>query len=107
MSTVAWRLLRDTKVRTTNRAEALMALLHATTKATPKTEADGAVTQVAVAEVPPPSTATVQSEVANEPETAPEPMAPREPMALPEPKMLPEPKVLTERKELPEPKTVL
>ena len=39
MSTVAWRLLRDTKVRTANRAEALVALLHATE--TPAAKAPG------------------------------------------------------------------
>lgn len=40
MSTVAWRLLRDTKVRTRNRAEALIALLHAGEKPAPKPAAD-------------------------------------------------------------------
>ena len=36
MSTVAWRLLRDTKVRTRDRAEALVALLHAGEKPAPR-----------------------------------------------------------------------
>jgi hypothetical protein len=35
MSTVAWRLLRDRRVRTTNRAEALIALLHPGDSSTP------------------------------------------------------------------------
>ena len=35
MSTVAWRLLRDRRVRTTNRAEALIALLHPGDGSTP------------------------------------------------------------------------
>lgn len=40
MSTVAWRLLRDTKVRTANRAEALIALLNATEKPAAKAPGD-------------------------------------------------------------------
>jgi hypothetical protein len=44
---VAWRLLRDTKVRTTNRAEALVALLHASERPAPPTPADPGFTPAA------------------------------------------------------------
>jgi hypothetical protein len=52
MSTVAWRLLRDTKVRTTNRAEALLALLHAGEKPAPKPAADPTWTPATAVKTP-------------------------------------------------------
>ena len=52
MSTVAWRLLRDTKVRTRNRAEALVALLHAGEKPAPKPAADPTWTPATAVKTP-------------------------------------------------------
>lgn len=52
MSTVAWRLLRDTKVRTRNRAEALVALLHAGEKPAPKPAPDPTWTPATAVKTP-------------------------------------------------------
>ena len=52
MSTVAWRLLRDTKVRTRNRAEALVALLHAGEKPAPKPAPDPTWTPATAVKMP-------------------------------------------------------
>jgi hypothetical protein len=59
MSTVAWRLLRDRRVRTTNRAEALVALLHAGDTSAPSQNAappaDSGVVSHAVRALPAPT----------------------------------------------------
>ena len=52
MSTVAWRLLRDTKVRTRNRAEALVALLHAGEKPATKPAPDPTWTPATAVKTP-------------------------------------------------------
>ena len=62
MSTVAWRLLRDRRVRTTNRAEALIALLHtgdssAPRAAAPSNDVPGVVSHAVRSTPTPPSEA--------------------------------------------------
>jgi hypothetical protein len=52
MSTVAWRLLRDTKVRTRDRAEALVALLHGGEKPAPRPAADPTWTPATAVKTP-------------------------------------------------------
>jgi hypothetical protein len=76
MSTVAWRLLRDSHHRTTTRAEALIALL----------EASGNVPKTAATQAESATTAAGPAGTASPPPASAKPDAPREPEPPPAPK---------------------
>jgi hypothetical protein len=99
MSTVAWRLLRDSKVRTTNRADALIALLHATEKPAPRASADSELkpAKVVTAETPIAPTTPVVAEHLDEQVAKAQPSlakteAPRVAAERPEVRQRPEPR---------------